>query len=73
MDAADCKRLVYKYRWAMFAILAVTYFFVYFHRMSVNALGTDMVADVGSGSKESPAGSCPTVSVPGRHRPYSWR
>ena len=52
MDAADCKRLVYKYRWAMFAILAVTYFFVYFHRMSVNALGTDMVADVGSGSKE---------------------
>jgi sugar phosphate permease len=52
MDAADCKRLVYKYRWAMFAILVVTYFFVYFHRMSVNALGTDMVADVGSGSKE---------------------
>lgn len=52
MDAADCKRLVYKYRWAMFAILTVTYFFVYFHRMSVNALGTDMVADVGSGSKE---------------------
>lgn len=52
MEAADRMRLLYKYRWAMFAILATTYFFVYFHRMSVNALGTDMVADVGGGSKE---------------------
>ncbi len=52
METADRMRLLYKYRWAMFAILATTYFFVYFHRMSVNALGTDMVADVGGGSKE---------------------
>ena len=36
----------------MFAVLAAAYFFVYFHRMSVNALGTDMISDVGGGSKE---------------------
>lgn len=36
----------------MFAILVTAYFFVYFHRMSVNAVGLEMVSDVGSGSKE---------------------
>ena len=48
----DPKSFVYRYRWVMFAILVVTYFFVYFHRMSVNAVGTDMIDDVGGGSKE---------------------
>ncbi len=48
----DTKRFIHRYRWVMFAILTVTYFFVYFHRMSVNAVGTDIISDIGSGSKE---------------------
>ena len=36
-----------RYRWVVFAVLAVGYFFVYFHRMSVSVVGSDIVADVG--------------------------
>ncbi len=36
----------------MFILLVVAYFFVYFHRMSINAVGGDMIEDIGSGSKE---------------------
>jgi sugar phosphate permease len=48
----ETKSFVYRYRWAIFIILTVTYFFVYFHRMSINAVGTEMIDDIGSGSKE---------------------
>ena len=50
--AETSRAFVHRYRWVMFIILVAAYFFVYFHRMSVNALGTDMIDDVGSGSKE---------------------
>ena len=36
-----------RYRWVVFAVLAAGYFFVYFHRMSVSVVGSDIVADVG--------------------------
>ncbi len=36
-----------RYRWAVFAVLAVGYFFVYFHRMSVSVVGSDIVEEVG--------------------------
>lgn len=52
MDTETAKSVVYSYRWVMFAVLTAAYFFVYFHRMSVNAVGGDMIADIGSGSKE---------------------
>lgn len=38
---------VYRYRWAIFITLLICYFFVYFHRMTVSVLGSDMIADVG--------------------------
>lgn len=33
--------------WIVFAVLAAAYFFVYFHRMAVGIVGSDMVDDVG--------------------------
>jgi len=48
----ETKNFVSRYRWLIFSILVVTYFFVYFHRMSINAVGTEMIDDIGSGSKE---------------------
>lgn len=52
MNGRGLYRSVARYRWLMFAILVTAYFFVYFHRMSVNAVGIEMIEDVGSGSKE---------------------
>lgn len=52
MISEESKKAVYRYRWVMFGILLAAYFFVYFHRMSINAVGTDMINDVGGGSKE---------------------
>lgn len=52
MVSGDAKNFVYRYRWMIFCILVVAYFFVYFQRMSVNAVGTEMIDDIGSGSKE---------------------
>ncbi len=46
------KKAVYRYRWVMFVLLLAAYFFVYFHRVSVNAVGTEMIDEVGQGSKE---------------------
>ena len=34
-----------KYRWFIFAILAVAYFFVYFHRLSLSVVANDIVKD----------------------------
>lgn len=48
----SAKKFVYRYRWVMFALLVTAYFFVYFHRMSLNAVGGQMIDDIGSGSKE---------------------
>ena len=36
-----------RHRWAIFAVLTIGYFFVYFHRISVSVIGQDIVADVG--------------------------
>lgn len=47
MIGTDIKRKVYRYRWVIFAILAASYFFVYFHRMSVGIVGKEIVEDVG--------------------------
>jgi len=43
----EVKRAMYRYRWAIFAILISAYFFVYFHRMTVGIVGKDIVDDVG--------------------------
>ena len=36
-----------RHRWAIFAVLTIGYFFVYFHRISVSVVGQDIVTDVG--------------------------
>ncbi|MCL2148108.1 MAG: MFS transporter [Methanomassiliicoccaceae archaeon] len=46
-ERAGLRRALYRYRWAIFAILTAAYFFVYFHRMSVGIVGRDIVDDVG--------------------------
>lgn len=51
--ADNAKEFVYRYRWVMLALLVIAYFFVYFQRMSVNAMGGDIISDIGSGSKET--------------------
>ena len=45
--ASDALSALRRYRWAIFAVLTVGYFFVYFHRISVSVVGQDIVADVG--------------------------
>lgn len=45
--APDALSALRRYRWAIFAVLTVGYFFVYFHRISVSVVGQDIVADVG--------------------------
>ena len=45
--ASDALTALRRYRWAIFAVLTVGYFFVYFHRISVSVVGQDIVADVG--------------------------
>lgn len=53
MQVTDAtKKAVYRYRWVMFGLLLAAYFFVYFHRVSINAVGTEMIDEIGSGSKE---------------------
>ena len=45
--SGDTKKALFRYRWAIFAILLTGYFFVYFHRMTVGIVGEDIVDDVG--------------------------
>ena len=45
--ASDALTALRRYRWVIFAVLTVGYFFVYFHRISVSVVGQDIVADVG--------------------------
>lgn len=45
--ASDALSALRRYRWAIFAVLTIGYFFVYFHRISVSVVGQDIVADVG--------------------------
>ena len=45
--ASDALSALRRYRWVIFAVLTVGYFFVYFHRISVSVVGQDIVADVG--------------------------
>ncbi len=41
---------VMKYRWVVFVILALTYFFVYFHRVSTAVVATDIMSTFGVGA-----------------------
>ncbi len=41
---------VLSYRWAVFGILAIAYFFVYFHRMSTAVVSTDLQITFGVGA-----------------------
>ncbi len=43
----DAMSALRRHRWAIFAVLTIGYFFVYFHRISVSVIGQDIVADVG--------------------------
>lgn len=45
--SAEVLRRLWRHRWAIFSVLAIGYFFVYFHRMSVSVVGQDIVSDVG--------------------------
>lgn len=48
MYVNTAKRTLYRYRWAIFAILVSAYFFVYFHRMTVGGVvGGGIVKDLG--------------------------
>ncbi len=41
---------VLSYRWAVFGILAIAYFFVYFHRMSTAVVSADLQITFGVGT-----------------------
>ena len=43
----DALSALRRHRWAIFAVLTIGYFFVYFHRISVSVVGQDIVTDVG--------------------------
>ena len=43
-------KMVLRYRWAVFGILALAYFFVYFHRVSTAIVSTDLEATFGVGA-----------------------
>ncbi|MCQ2078617.1 MAG: MFS transporter [archaeon] len=47
MIAESAKTMLYRYRWYVFLTLLCSYFFVYFHRMTVGILGGDIVSEVG--------------------------
>lgn len=44
---SDALTALRRHKWAIFAVLTIGYFFVYFHRISVSVVGEDIVADVG--------------------------
>lgn len=46
------KKKVFSYRWLIFVVLAVAYFFVYFHRTTGGAISTTMQEAFGVGSAE---------------------
>lgn len=39
-----------KYRWVIFAVLALVYFFVYFHRVSPAVMAGDLMTTFGVGA-----------------------
>jgi sugar phosphate permease len=43
-------KMVLRYRWAVFGILALAYFFVYFHRVSTAVVSADLEATFGVGA-----------------------
>ncbi len=43
----DVLRRLWRHRWAIFLTLLVGYFLVYFHRMSVSVVGSDIIEEVG--------------------------
>ncbi len=47
---ADKKKRMLSYRWAIFIVLAIAYFFVYFHRTTGGAISTELQTFFGVGS-----------------------
>ncbi len=43
----DVMDRLWRHRWAVFLTLTIAYFFVYFHRLSVSIVGSDIVEEVG--------------------------
>lgn len=43
----DILRRLSRYKWAIFATMVIAYFFVYFQRISVSVVGSDIVEEVG--------------------------
>ena len=43
----DVLRRLSRYKWAIFATMVIAYFFVYFQRISVSVVGSDIVEEVG--------------------------
>ena len=43
----DVLRRLDRYKWAIFVTMVIGYFFVYFQRISVSIVGTDIVEEVG--------------------------
>lgn len=41
------KKKMLRYRWYIFAVLIVAYFFVYFHRTATSVIGEDMIDSIG--------------------------
>ena len=44
MEKQDVEKVL-GYRWLIFLILALAYFFVYFHRLSLSVVADDLVRD----------------------------
>ncbi len=46
----ELKKKMLRYRWVIFGVLALAYFFVYFHRVSVAVVSSDIKAQFGVGA-----------------------
>lgn len=49
LDKSKVKKVL-SYRWAVFGVLAIAYFFVYFHRVSTSVVSTDLQDTFGVGA-----------------------
>jgi sugar phosphate permease len=49
LEKSKVKRVL-SYRWVVFGILALSYFFVYFHRVSTAVMSTDLQTTFGVGA-----------------------
>ena len=52
------KKKMLSYRWMIFIVLAIAYFFVYFHRTTGGAISTELQDFFGVGTGCVPRSSC---------------